>query len=103
MKFEMCDGTSLFLQGLSVTTCRHVLELKEMVRNLQSDVEHVHFLLTRGDRAVSADGGSDERVHRLTQYVPCETEHDLRVLERKLLDQEFSRRSVSCYVDCVLP
>ena len=69
-----------------------------MVRNLQSDVEHLHFVVTRSDRAVLADGGNNERVHRLTQYVPCETEHDLRVLERKLLDHEFSRRSVSCFV-----
>ena len=77
---------------------RNVLELKAMVRSVESNVEHMHYLYSKPgrERAVGEGDEVEDVADRLSQYVPCENLEDLRVLERKLVtDVKFNKRSVS--------
>ena len=69
-----------------------------MVRSVESNVEHMHYLYSNPgrERAVGEEGEVEDVADRLSQYVPCESSEDLRVLERKLVtDVKFNKRSVS--------
>ena len=71
---------------------RTQLEIKADIRNIQRDVQYLHYLITRK----SAAREPQERDERITQYVPCATMEELKNLNRKLeTDADFLRHSVS--------
>ena len=76
---------------------RTQLEIKADIRNIQRDVQYLHYLITRKSAPTAAAAGEpQERDERITQYVPCATMEELKNLNRKLeTDADFLRHSVS--------
>ena len=87
----------LFVADYKVYSLRSFIELKAAMRDLNSSVEHLHYLYSRRNNDCGFEGERDN-VDRLTQYIPCESLHDMHVLERKLSDNgTFNRHAVSDY------
>ena len=85
----------LFVADYKVHSLRSFIELKAAMRDLQSSVEHLHYLYSRNNNGHGFDG-ERENVDRLTQYIPCENVNEMLVLERKLSDNAtFNRHAVS--------
>ena len=78
---------------------RTQLEIKADIRNIQRDVQYLHYLITRKSATSAAVAREpQERDERITQYVPCATIEELKNLNRKLeTDADFLRHSVSYY------
>ena len=73
---------------------RAQLEIKADIRNIQRDVQYLHYLITR--KMTQPTGAVKERDERITQYIPCSSMEELRNLDRKVdTDAEFMRHSVS--------
>ena len=74
---------------------RSQLEIKADIKNIQRDVQYLHYLITRQSAPREQLPRAQTRDERLTQYVPCASIDELQNLNRKLeTDAEFLRHSV---------
>ena len=84
------------VSNTNMAVLRAQLEIKADIRNIQRDVQYLHYLITRNTQHQNV--GVQQRDERITQYIPCSSMEELRNLNRKLdRDAEFMRHSVSCW------
>ena len=76
---------------------RTVIETLDEVKELSSDVRHMHYLISRPLRSdgSASDAMKSSKEDRITDYIPCHTYKELQDLNRRLdLDTLFFNHAV---------
>ena len=75
---------------------RIVLEASDSVKELSSDVRHMHYLVTKSSRIETGGLAAGSNEDRITDFIPCHTYKELQELNRRLdVDKGFMDHSVS--------
>ena len=81
-----------------MTILRTQMEMKADVRNIQRDVQYLHYVVTRQQIQAGGQQEHQRADNRLSQYIPCSTLDELRNLDRRLdVDPDFFKHSVSFF------
>ena len=74
---------------------RLVLESVDVIKELSSDVRHMHYLVSKSTKRESSGSVSNSSNDRITDFIPCHTYKELQELNRRLdVDKAFMEHSV---------
>ena len=68
---------------------KQLIEVKSDLRRHGRDLRHLHFLVSKSNKEKNEAAGNceadEDEVELLSDFIPCDTYHELQILDGKLL------------------